>query len=270
MVVAVSLYTLYEHIVFTSSSSFSTLSLFLALDPVDYENARCVADCSTDTPGCGGIIATASVALFPDVATCCSNKLSYINPAMCASNSNPSSTGTGLYYANTAESICVEDTDGSRAPSNAVLFGDIEDCCEALPWVASAYCASRSDATLSGAWFVDYANEVCVQDCDSGVTCGNLTDPSTSLFETALGCCSSKLSYLNAAECAAYSEGTDPPPTTTAAPPTTTAYVPTELWFADTVNNMCGTSFHIVSLMSTINLVPYISFILFLFNSSRL
>ena len=183
---------------------------------VDYQNNKCVQDCATPTAGCGGIIEDTSTALYADAAACCAAKLSYVDADVCASNSNPTSTGTGKYYADTQNKKCVVDSNppaGVRAPASAVLYDTISKCCSgSLSWVNAEYCASRSDVTGTGysnKWFVDYQNEVCVQDCaTAGVaSCATYSDVSTPLYTTALACCQAKLSWIDSAKCDTLSQG---------------------------------------------------------------
>ncbi|ACI64978.1 predicted protein [Thalassiosira pseudonana CCMP1335] len=184
---------------------------------VDYVNGRCVMDCDEATPGCGGIATTAAFTLYADAATCCSEKLGYLNADVCASNSNPASTGTGKYFANVQDSICVNDETGNcptgetcaAATDSEVLYDTIEECCAgSLGWVTADYCVSRSDGTeYSTQWFVDYSNEICVQDCQTGATCGTLSDATTNLYDSALECCEGKLTWVDSADCDTLSQG---------------------------------------------------------------
>ena len=165
------IYLFHEQILLVNIASHTSLFYFIFFTTVDYVNGRCVMDCDEATPGCGGIATTAAFTLYADAATCCSEKLGYLNADVCASNSNPASTGTGKYFANVQDSICVNDETGTcptgktcaAATGSEVLYDTIEECCAgSLGWVTADSCVSRSDGTeYSTQWFVDYSNEIC-------------------------------------------------------------------------------------------------------------
>ena len=197
---------------------------------VDYENNKCVQDCDSATPGCGGIIEHPGTTLYADALACCAAKLSYIDVDLCASNSDPTSTGTGKFYVDFQNSVCLEDSDtGIRTNASVVLYDTLPECCSrALSWVNSAFCESRSNGTgYSSQWFVNYENEVCVQDCDpaDGTPCSALNDSSATLYATALDCCQERLSWIDSSNCDTLSQGGN--------------ITGTLKWYVDYGNQMC-------------------------------
>ncbi|KAL7468994.1 hypothetical protein ACHAXS_009230 [Conticribra weissflogii] len=203
---------------------------------VDYENSRCEQDCKTAGGTCitpGGIIEASSTTLYDSASLCCAGKLSYINTEVCASNSNPSSTGTGKYYPDPMNYKCLVDTTGSRAPSTTkTLYSTASDCCGSMTWIDKNLCSSRSTGTRSDKWFLkDLTKGGCVKDCSSGVECAVITDPNVKLYDTAAQCCTAQLSWIPKASCESVS-------TTGSAVPSPTTPVATNKWYSST-GNVC-------------------------------
>jgi hypothetical protein len=176
----------------------------------DYQSGQCVKDCDPANAGCGGIVTDSSKRLFASASACCNETLPSIDSALCQDRSNSLGTGTGKFYVEPGSPVCIQDT-GLNRVSNPVtpLYDDAQRCCEALPWVSTAFCTSRSSGGYSDKWYVaDYSTQKCSKDCATGTNCVPATNPSTVLFDTALDCCNGKLSWLDSTECDANSNGT--------------------------------------------------------------
>jgi len=167
---------------------------------------RCVKDCAEESAeDCGGIITDLTqTTLYPDISSCCSS-IVWLNDDICASNSDPSSTGTGLYFALAQEGYCTQDdcplNDDTciRATSTDTLHATIEACCAtSLPNVNEVYCTGGGEPT--NLWFKDDGNTFCIQDVDS-----DINGASTTFYESAELCCETSSSLLD--YCIATSNG---------------------------------------------------------------
>ena len=142
----------------------------------DYASSICVQDCDSAIAGCGGIITDSSKTLFPTISECCDQSLATIESALCEDRSDVSGTGTGKYYTEPGSLVCFQDSGATRVTDPlTLLFDDAEKCCtEAIPYVSTAYCTSRSSGSYSDKWYVaDYSTQKCAKDCASGGTnCG--------------------------------------------------------------------------------------------------
>ena len=182
----------------------------------DFLGSKCVQDCDSSTAGCGGIINDASKKLFATAAECCSESMPNIDRSLCEDRSNPTGTGTGKFYAEPGAPVCVQDN-GSLRVSNPTsrLYEDANTCCaEAIPWVSTDFCLTRSSSVHSNKWFVaEHTSQKCAQDCAGGANCVSATSPYTIFYDTAEECCSRKLSWLDHTVCDANSRGIQIAPT---------------------------------------------------------
>ena len=176
-----------------------------------YQENKCVQNCEEASDLCGGIIQDSSTPMFETIEECCSEKLSHINPDICQELSDPG-TGTEKFYSVTSKSRCYKDCElgvgCARINSTSiVLHEDLESCCDAMPWVSSEFCASRSTEEASDLWYASTQNQVCVNDCLVGDGCVPLEDPTAALYATALECCQAKIPSVSSDICADVSEG---------------------------------------------------------------
>lgn len=65
---------------------------------------RCVQDCPANSPPtpqtagiCGGVITDSSTQLYEDASTCCSARLSYLDPLLCQTRSEPGGVEEGTF-----------------------------------------------------------------------------------------------------------------------------------------------------------------------------
>lgn len=112
-------------------------------------------------------------------------------------------------------SLCLKDCEpgtgvGCTRITNpsAKLYSDLSTCCsEGLPWASQEFCNTRSVEQASNKWFVSSDDHVCRQDCTSGPTCANLTDSTTTLYDSALDCCQAELAFMSDDTCNTLSLG---------------------------------------------------------------
>lgn len=97
---------------------------------------------------------------------------------------------------------CQQDTVDNPAPqymqeSSVWLFDTLDACCEAHFSYEEASCKGQSSSTSSGSakWYVDWSEEKCYKDCETGTDCGGLAGYGDELFDSQKKCCSSKVSY---------------------------------------------------------------------------
>jgi hypothetical protein len=175
-----------------------------------YLESKCAQDCESGA-NCGGVITDTSTPLFSSVQECCSEVFGQIDLDLCVELSIPSG-GTNKYFADIPRSICLKDCTGAGCtrvtnPSTK-LYGDLSTCCsQGLPWVIEEFCTTRSMQQTTNKWFASPVDHTCRQDCVSGATCANLTDPTESLYATALECCQSELTFMPADNCNTLSLG---------------------------------------------------------------
>ena len=114
--------------------------------------------------------------LYPDVATCCSSALAYVNTDYCEAMGFYTEKWVVDYpnevckkECNTTDDdlgICVEDIK-EVADTTTMLYETAEECCaEKLSTVQ--YCAETSQgiaATGTSKWYVSYEDKQCNQDC---------------------------------------------------------------------------------------------------------
>ena len=184
---------------------------------------KCVKDCdpSTGDEECGGIVTNTYTDLFADVTTCCATKLSSLNEDWCVSNSDPTSTGTGLYFPDSTLGYCVLDEDEATCPADTEckratsqdsdLYDTATECCTSkFSYVTLEICEASGGFT--DMWAVDYPNNVCKLDCDPDTAadptiCASpgVTD---TLYDTPEECCVDKLGTVQ--YCAEYSQNVEP------------------------------------------------------------
>ena len=197
---------------------------------VDYQNNRCVADAAADTLTdiAGGIIEDASTTLYDTVVACCAGKLSYINKDVCAANSDLSSTGTGKYFADPENFMCVKDSDATcpagetcerATPNSGALFDTAALCCAGtMSWVDDAYCEMLSTGVATEKWFLaDMQDGGCVKDCSAAELtsnsggpedyCGTLDNNNVKLYDDEVDCCAGQLGWVDKDRCATVSLG---------------------------------------------------------------
>mmetsp|Transcript_35828 Transcript_35828/g.76501 ORF Transcript_35828/g.76501 Transcript_35828/m.76501 type:complete len:691 (+) Transcript_35828:139-2211(+) len=167
---------------------------------------RCAADCATTAgPQCGGLLGPGQQASYATAEQCCASHYGSLNQEYCVEISGGGTWGgTGKFYLDSSENICVKDCDGS-APCGGVvkenwvsLYNTIEDCCSnKLSSLPQAHCVSQSTPGSTGTnlWFVSHSDNICKKDCEgSGSECGNYVNGE--LDDTAASCCSDQLSWI--------------------------------------------------------------------------
>lgn len=204
---------------------------------------RCSKDCATDDgPSCGGLLGPGTgVTTYVDALTCCNAHFASIKSDYCEAVSGGGTWGgSGEFYLDTSENICVQDCDGA-APCGGIVtqswittYDTIALCCSSkLPSLDATFCADQSnpDSTGTNLWFVD--GQVCKKDCvGSGPECGNAKRYDT-LFPNAADCCSNKLSWMPSPEyCESRSD-----PATYGVPAGSKS---TGLWFVNYADNVCN------------------------------
>lgn len=182
----------------------------------------CTRDCAPGGPldvnnDCGEIIEYSWINLYDDVKECCQQEVGWQDPDLCASESNPSSTGTNKFYVIQQEEKCAQDCDslnglpcgGGPTDSSAQLFDTAAACCNAkLSWMSQESCLTATTGVVdpsagvgSGEWYVDFEVFKCVRDCVQGESCGGLKGSSAQLFDTAVACCDAELSWISQEDC---------------------------------------------------------------------
>ena len=87
------------------------------------------------------------------------------------------------------------------------LYGTPDECCkQKLGWIQSTKCIADStksgSLTGSGKWYVDWKQELCVQDCDNGVApCGGLANAWDETYVTSRECCLQRLPWVDRDKC---------------------------------------------------------------------
>ena len=157
------------------------------------------------------------------------------------------STGadSNLFYVDYQKNGCVKDCDssgggacgGPPSDGSTQMFTTAELCCkEKLSYVRDVICiANTNNAAAEGSeeWFVDYQENICVQDCAVDAAkpgcAGVLKDSSTATYASAEACCVAKLGWIDKTSCTVKSTGG------TAAPDTGS-----DKWYVDYQSNSCA------------------------------
>jgi len=113
------------------------------------------------------------------------------------------------------------------------LFSSLEDCCSSVyKWSYHTCMTSLGDkiqASITTKWypkFGEVGEELCVQSCSDGVTCGGLVLPDQlSLFDNAAECCRKGLPWMREIVCEALSTGQTP--------------IGTRMWYVDWERERC-------------------------------
>jgi hypothetical protein len=244
-----------------------------------YPDEKCVLNCDTDnlynpvkvfqlvlytfqlsTPHipelgyqCGGL-ASLSTTTYTNVADCCKNALSTLNPNYCewlsttgSAPASPAYPGTEKWYADSANQICVQDcivgTSGKQCGgtiklASPTLYADAATCCKnTLPWVSA--CTERSTAGKGNPTnlYWDSPNG-CRKDCTTTATNVNCAPaPSTAtLYADATTCCKSGNSWINLKWCESRA---DPTFSYTAITSPSTGAWGTGLWYVNYVDGVC-------------------------------
>jgi hypothetical protein len=183
--------------------------------------ARCVKDCDTSDPACGGILSNVwGVQMFEDVQSCCADKFGAIDENLCAALTT--GTHTGKWYVTTNNKCakdCPEAADSpcGGTPSNLwlQLFEDAEACCTNKVGWAADYCIASSNniaPTGTGKFYADYKSRTCKKDCevdDASPECGGILANTVgeALFEDVDDCCKAKFGWVDTDLCARLSVG---------------------------------------------------------------
>merc|ERR1712194_287182 len=191
---------------------------------VDYGAQKCVKDCAVNATdvGCDGIVENqAGVQLFATSELCCSNKLSYINEALCLARSDGGAMGDGhsaKFYPDQGEGVCKQDCPvadgmwcgGSPSDLSIPIYDSPDACCSgSIGWADSNTCAQTALLTGGSAgtdkWYIDWRSSQCVQDCEEDVatpTCGGLKEAYMQTYDTPNSCCAqSAVAWKPYAEC---------------------------------------------------------------------
>jgi len=151
--------------------------------------------------------------LYPDIESCCKRYYSWeFDGCVTGSGGSTTSTATLKWYANHRKNMCVQDcpeddrdTCGGEAQSWNTLYDSAEECCEnKLSWIATSTCVAHSTLnTASGTnlWYIDWAEEKCVKDCDGGADCGGLAEAHDNLYDAPDACCE-HLWWIEPSKCA--------------------------------------------------------------------
>jgi hypothetical protein len=120
---------------------------------VNPDYSKCLKDCDTATPGCGGSPEDLGVALFDTAQACCGAKLSWIKPlSLCVNDANgitSPAVGSGDWYVDWNLHKCVKDCPKGSSDSKCgglvegswvVTHGTSTACCSTISWVASDEC----------------------------------------------------------------------------------------------------------------------------------
>jgi hypothetical protein len=161
--------------------------------------------------------------LFSDAATCCAQKLGWVQKDTCTATSTgtaSSTTGSLKWYASYDAGTCKKDCIvASTSPecggikantAGEQLFADAASCCAAkFGWINKDLCTAMGTGGYTNKFYVDYSSNSCKQHCATGTAnCGGTpSDKSVQMFDTAAACCSAKLSWVNKATCEAKSTG---------------------------------------------------------------
>ena len=135
-------------------------------------------DCAPGGPldvnnDCGDVVEDGYVDLYGTAHECCLAEMSWQDPDLCASLSDPSSPGTNKFYAIQQDMKCAQDCTGSGPCAgppqdrSARLFDDAADCCrEKFPWLSRAQCLAATNGTPTepgiggtGEWYVSWELE---------------------------------------------------------------------------------------------------------------
>mmetsp|Transcript_36069 Transcript_36069/g.64973 ORF Transcript_36069/g.64973 Transcript_36069/m.64973 type:complete len:964 (+) Transcript_36069:104-2995(+) len=191
---------------------------------VDHASKICVRDCVSGgtldgNNDCGEIIEDGYIRVYGTTLECCKAELGWKNADLCASESDPSSTGTLKFYVNQRDKKCVQDCPttgggpcgGPPKQSSAQLFADATECCkEKLSWLSLAKCLEATTgiptapggAGGSGEWYIDWGLSKCVKDCVGAASCGGLKETWDIGHASANACCNNMISWVPRDECA--------------------------------------------------------------------
>eukprot|EP00804_Cyclotella_cryptica_P008054 CCRYP_004558-RC/>CCRYP_004558-RC protein AED:0.04 eAED:0.04 QI:1123/1/1/1/1/0.8/5/276/517 len=210
----------YKNVDWCEESSLRNLYLGTGRFYVNEKSWKCMRDCASGGPldingDCGEIVSDGWVELYDTVQDCCKARMGWQNPDLCASQLNPSSTGTGKFYVIQHDKKCAQDcpvTDGAPCagpPDNAAeeLFDSVTECCKSkLSWLSLGKCLAATNgndpevASGTGQWYVDWTLNKCVKDCVGNVPCGGLKESWDEGYNDSTDCCQ-RISWVPTNKC---------------------------------------------------------------------
>jgi len=170
------------------------------------ETAEDLPDYMRDSPGQW---------LDDDIESCCERHYNWAySSCISLSGGDSSAPATGNWYVNHEKEMCHQDCPkevggpcGGLVKPWDTLYGTAAICCaEQLSWVASPTCESKSNLTIAvgtSYWYVDWALEKCVKDCDdsSDANCGGLAERWDELYGSSSSECCDRIWYIERNEC---------------------------------------------------------------------
>lgn len=194
---------------------------------VDYMAEKCVKDCdpSLGPPCSDPEHDDQSAPIFTTVRECCDTSLGWVDADACEStsdNDEPVGEFSNQFFVNYPTGSCFKDAEPcpgegftcEKVPPPVDVYESVEECCkQGQSWVDFGFCTSRSVGGFTNGWVVDYGLQKCIKDCDPamGPPCGTSVhdDQSAPIFDTALQCCQTSLSWVDIDSCMSVTS-TDP------------------------------------------------------------
>jgi len=152
----------------------------------------CVKDCDPATIGdrtCGGLVEDTYIVLHDTPEDCCSREYDWMTNQLCVARTTH--TDISVFCPDKANSKCVLDSKIPAQDLSISVYDSATECCKkGVHWLSKEACLTASGNSTALAptnkFFVDWANERCVQDIEGGVVSLEVWDDR---FDTISECC---------------------------------------------------------------------------------
>ena len=152
----------------------------------------CVKDCDPATIGdrtCGGLVEDTYIVLHDTPEDCCSREYDWMTNQLCVARTTH--TDISVFWPDKANSKCVLDSKIPAQDLSISVYDSATECCKkGVHWLSEEACLTASGNSTALApttkFFVDWANERCVQDIEGGVVSLEVWDDR---FDTISECC---------------------------------------------------------------------------------
>lgn len=184
----------------------------------DQGEGMCHKDCVGTAGSCKGTPTDLSQEMYATAEACCAAKLSWINKDTCKTKSengaNAPNVGTNQWFVNWQTNTCDKDCKtgdgaGCRGVSDGksvTMHPTVAACCTAhFAGINGDLCAARANGNAhTNKFYPNQGDAKCYQDCaGSTAPCkGSPTDLYVKMYDTMATCCSTSISWADAASCA--------------------------------------------------------------------
>ena len=194
------------------------------------DDDRCAKDCDPDVgayglapdPACGGILGKGQGDRYPSAEACCTARFNYEITDYCVAKATAtldSYAGSGDWYIDWSEHICLQDCPSGTLPCGGVidesyrtLYPSLSACCSnELPSLNSDFCEAQvNPENRTNLWFPGTGSkgDRCVKDCTgSSDICEKFNGYGT-LYASAKECCekAGQIAWVNDDYCESRSD----------------------------------------------------------------